>query len=237
MLVGREQEISKLIENLKQGRHSLVWGAQGVGKTALLREVERRLSKSGPAAPPVVYVTDCSSSRNLLQGALSALDLNGASIDYERSSPTRTRPCLKLQDLRNLLTAAARREKLCLLLDHLPELHHKLKHLLELLEQECSLTCAVDAVNRAYPLYFWKFDPIELRDLPRKLAMGWIEGELADIGYRQPLRRAIALEVFRLSGGNPGRVARTLRRLSMQASPIASAIQVRHVYIDGLVGR
>jgi KaiC/GvpD/RAD55 family RecA-like ATPase len=68
MLAGRDKEIAKLIRNLEQGRHTLVYGAEGIGKSALLQELASR-----PSRFPVIYVGDCGSRRSLLEGALTQL--------------------------------------------------------------------------------------------------------------------------------------------------------------------
>jgi len=43
MLFGRAREVQKLFQNLHQGIHTVTFGISGVGKTAILLEVESRL--------------------------------------------------------------------------------------------------------------------------------------------------------------------------------------------------
>jgi hypothetical protein len=70
MLFGRAREVQKLFQNLHQGMHTVTFGTSGVGKTAILLEVESRLRAE---RTQVIHIANCSSQRNLLEDALSNL--------------------------------------------------------------------------------------------------------------------------------------------------------------------
>jgi len=236
MLIGRKTAIDKLIRNLKEGTQTLVFGAAGTGKTALLLEAATQLSENSESEPFAVYVGDCRDRRRLLENALEGLGCDSRRPAQGRASfnPVESR---RVQDLRNALVKQSQTRNLCLLLDHLPRLHHRLEHLLEILEQHCTLTCAVTAGRDAYDLYYRKFDKIEIKDLPAKLAFSWIEVELGKMGYAGPLKQGIAHEILRLAGGNPGAIFETLTMIRGQTRHLDDPIRVRRMFIDGRLNR
>jgi hypothetical protein len=220
MLFGREREIQELVLNIRRGIHTLVFGVPGVGKSALLQEVSKRLSNT-----EVVYVSNCRSPRILLEEALKSR--------YENSLPTRE---MRLTELRNALLQSGQGQRLCLILDHLPRLHHRLQHLLEIMEDHCVLAFGVTAAATAYDLYYWKFNALEVKNLPRKIALNWIRTELRKMSYPEPLGKAIAVEISRLANGNPGAISRTLSAMAMNPVPLDDPIRVRRMFVEGRIG-
>ena len=144
---------------------------------------------------------------------------------------------MRVQDLRDMLFSAVRKGRTCLLLDHLPPLHHKMQRLLELLEERFTLACAVTASRAAYDLYYWRFDRVELGDLQVDVALRWVEEELGCLRYAGSLQGAIAREVVRLAGGNPGSISETLNVIRSQRRPLDDPIRVRRMFIDGRMNR
>jgi len=224
MLFGREKEVRKLVLNMQRGIHTLVFGDQGVGKSAILKEAVSRLS-AGEAE--VVYVNDCRSRRILLEEAIKTRQMNNAQV---------REMCIK--DLRNaLLKSGGEKQRLCLVLDHLPKLHHPLKRLLEIMEERCVLAFGVRGLPGSYDLYFWKFKSLEVKNLSRKDALAWISAELRKMSYAEALRKTIAPEIFRLTGGNPGSISRTLYAIGSQRVPLDDPIRVRRMFVDGKISR
>ena len=236
MLVGRDRDLTKVVENMQLGVHTLVFGPEGTGKSALLREAALQINRNRPASLRAVYVCDCSGCRNLLSEALVGLPLENRNKPPRRLYPTsRIEGWLRVQDLRDQLFSAARSTTLCLLLDHLPPLHHKMQRLLEMLEQRFTLACAVTANRAAYDLYYWKFEKIELADLPTAMALGWVEDELRIMGYGGSLRAALAREIIHQAGSNPGLISRTLDVIRSQPRRLDDPIRVARMFIDGLL--
>jgi hypothetical protein len=234
MLIGRKTETDKLIRNLRNGVHTVIFGLAGTGKSALLREAQSRLLDNFESEPFIVYVSDCRNRRKLLENALAGLGFNSPRASRGNSSNVETR---RVQDLRNALVRHSRDRNLCLLLDHLPRLHHRLEHLLEILEQHCTLACAVTSGRDAYDLYYWKFDKIEMENLPAKIAVSWIELELGNLGYAGTLKHGIGHEILRLTGGNPGTISETLAIIRCQPCRLDDPIRVRRMFIDGRLNR
>jgi hypothetical protein len=222
MLVGRDEEIRKLIRNLEQGIHTLVFGSEGTGKSALLQEVASR-----ELSTRVIYVGNCSSRRILLQDAVTRMTAKPTGPALLRDTP--------IKDLRDQLFRMGRREKSCLMLDHLPRLRHRMQHLLEMLEQHFTLICAVRAVANAYDLYYWKFARLEVSNLSEAASRSWIERGLAQMGCSGSLARAITLEVQRMCRGNPKLISDTLKMMHASGVPLDDPIRVRRFFIDGLL--
>jgi len=239
MLAGREREVEKILQNLRRGIGTLVFGAAGVGKTAILLEVASRLGLAHPGGLcGAVYVGDCSRRRRLLEGVIERLVQDARiSAPSRESIPAGRRRSLRYQELRELVFANSRGKVIYLFLDHLPKLNRRMEHLLELLEQHFTLACAVTATPGAYDLYFWKYDRVEVGELPRNGALPWIERELAGMGYESVLRKAIALEVYRLAWGNPRAIFDTLHAIRSQVAPLNDPIRVRRMFIAGLWNR
>lgn len=153
MIFGREREIRKLVLNLRQGTHTLIFGVPGAGRTAILQAAS---SKFVANRLHVVYINNCRSRRNLLENALANL----------RKNNVRTQG-VPVKDLRDKLLEACKKERHCLVLDHVPtKLHHRMQRLLEMLETRCTLAFGVTAIPDAYHLYYWKFDKLEVKNMP-----------------------------------------------------------------------
>jgi hypothetical protein len=223
MIVGREKEVCRLVLNLRKGVNTLVFGAQGVGKSAILMEAAERLSSEGTG---VVYVKDCRSRRTLLEEAMKT----------RRFSDSQIRE-MSVNALRNALLNSGGKQRLCLILDHVPKLHHPLQHLLEIMEERCILAFGVTAVHGSYNLYYWKFKSLEINNLTRKAALDWIGEGLRNMNYSEALRKSIASEVFRLTRGNPGSISRTMSVISSQLVLVDDPIRVRRMFVDGKISR
>ena len=237
MLYGRDREIQDLVANLRHGVHTLVFGTSGSGKSALLQEAARLLSSNQASERLVAYVGDCRSRTTLLKCALDVLAGNvGVAVLPPAVRSTRRRDFL-LQDLRNALIQISREKHLCLILDHLPKLHYRMRHLLEILEEHCTLACGVTAPRGGYDLYFWKFEALEVRNLPRESALSWIDEEIGCMGYKGRLRTTIGLELLRLTNRNPGSISRTLDVIRTQRIPLDDPIRVRRMLVDGRIRR
>jgi hypothetical protein len=222
MLFGREKEVCNLVLNLRSGANTLVFGAQGVGKSAILMEAAERLTSEGAE---VVYVNDCRSRRTLLEEAMRT----------RRFSDERIRE-MSVKDLRNALLNSGK-EPLYLILDHLPKLRHPLQRLLEIMEDHCVLAFGVTGLPASYDLYYWKFQSLEIKELSRKVSLDWISMELRNMGYPEVLRKKIAAEIFRLTGGNPGSISQTVSVISRQPTPIDDPIRVGRMFLDGKISR
>lgn len=223
MLFGREKEIRKLVLNLQREINTLVFGAPGVGKSAILKEAANRLSAQ---EREVVYVNDCRSRRVLLEQAMKTRRINTVQIRE-----------MSVKDMRNALLKSGKKQRLCLILDHLPKLRHPLQHLLEIMEESCVLAFGVTGLPGSYDLYYWKFKSLEIKDLSRKAALSWIGAELRNMSYSKELEKTIASEIFRLTGGNPGSTSQTLSAISSQSVPIDDPIRIRRMFVNGKISR
>jgi AAA+ ATPase superfamily predicted ATPase len=177
MIFGREKELNTLSRNLLQGIHMVTYGIAGSGKTAVLREISSMLRIDHKQ---IIYIDNCRSRRDVLEGALS-------SLVQTRESNHR----ISIKDLRNELLTVCSKQAPCLVLDHVPvRLHHRMQRLFELLEEHCTLAFGATASHVALDLYYWKYDSLEVTNLARKAALEWIDVELRNLCYgNSPKRR------------------------------------------------
>lgn len=236
MLHGREKEIGKLVENLRSGKHTLIFGPAGVGKTALLKEAAIILKRSFPNELSSIYLCGCETRRKLLLGALVQIN---SPISIKRNSKigrgVSGKHYARIPELRNRLLGAASKKRICLLLDHVPRPRHPMRHLLELLESSFTLACAIRARPDEHDLHFCKFDKIELGNLPNEAAFPWIDSELGLLGYHGRQKTKIAREVLRLTKGHPQSCADTLQIIRKQDPKIDDPIKVRRMFVDSLL--
>jgi hypothetical protein len=222
MIFGRGKEVQKLVQNLSQGIHTLAFGVPGAGKTAILLEASSRLSTD---CMHVVYVNNCSSRRNLLESALASVRENNL-----------RKQGIPVKELRDELLRTCEKQRLCLVLDHVPtKLHHRMQRLFEMFETCCTMAFGVTASASSYDLYYWKFDVLQVGNLQKKPSLAWINAQLSSMNYAGPLKKAIALELIRLTAGNPGAISRTIATIGKQAMPIDDPVRVRRMFIDGKI--
>ena len=112
-----------------------------------------------------------------------------------------------------------------------------MQRLLEMLETCSTLVFSVTANPDSYDLYYWKFDALEVGNLPRKIALTWIDAELRSICYADPLKKTMAREILRLTAGNPGAISQTLAVIANQTIPLDDPIRVRRMFVDGRILR
>jgi hypothetical protein len=108
-----------------------------------------------------------------------------------------------------------------------------MQHLLEILERNFTLVCAVRGSRDSFDLYYWKFERLEIGNLPDAAALSWIGKELGQLGCSGRLLRTIATEVQRLCRGNPGLISRTLKMMKGSGVSLDDPIRVRRFFIDG----
>jgi hypothetical protein len=170
----------------------------------------------------------------MLQRALDLLTLDpGVSVSVKGSVEKRGGHLLK--DLRNALIQISLERPICLILDHPPRIHSRMRHMLEILEEHCTLVFGVTASRDSYDLYYWKFDMLEICDLPKESARSWIDDELKLMGYSCRLRNTIGVELYRLTRGNPGAISRTLGAIRREPAPLDDPIRVRRMLIEGRI--
>jgi hypothetical protein len=232
MLVGREKEIEKIVCNLRRNAHTLVYGTSGIGKSAILREAARRLNEAASAESRAIYIGDCGRRKILVQGML--LDLSSVECNAQAAGlPTgKSLSRLPYRDLRNMAFDRADGKVIWLLLDHLPKMNRRMEHLFEMLESKCTLAFAVTAGPYGYHRFFYKYDKVEVSALPRKAALHWIERDLAQEGYGERLRNAMAGELYHLTGGIPRSIAITLDEVRSRHPLLDDPIQLRSIYFS-----
>jgi hypothetical protein len=112
-----------------------------------------------------------------------------------------------------------------------------MQRLLEFLERHFTLFFAVTAVPAGYDLYYWRFERLEVGNLPEAVARSWVKATLGQVGYEESLARALANEVQRLCRGNPGLISDTVTALRECGDPVDDPIRIRRFFIEGRLNR
>jgi hypothetical protein len=118
LFAGREEELARLLEWVRQGRNVVVIGERGSGKTTLLRGMAFDLRRTHPRTPPAIVEGPLvSGARELLELTLRRLDLRLP------PPPTNAEPsaeAVELQDLIRALREAGPRRRRVIVVDEPP---------------------------------------------------------------------------------------------------------------------
>lgn len=234
MLYGLQNQIRQLVENLKGGNHTLVFGPRGVGKTSVLVEAARLINVETNSHLLAVYVENSSSNHSILESAKKSLQREGLDNDNPFGRWNSNSRYIPVRDLRNFLLHISKTRKICLLLDHLPRLRHPMEHLFELLTPTVCMAFALTAGFYECDLFYWKCCKIELKNLPRETAQQWLMQELTEMGYRGSLKKELVQDMVMLTKGNPNLCSMILRMIRRQTVMLQDRLQIRHLYVDAL---
>ena len=166
LLIGREEELKRIEENISKGRHTLLAGRLGIGKSHLLRYLEKTLKRA-------VYVERIYPLKAALLDILKHLHQRGrlkaprgVGRDWEALSRKFSR--LHVKSLAELVVEQIKGKKYVLLLDQLeavtPAITATLNQLLS-----CALVIgAASKLKENHRKVWWAFDLIELPPLTRE---------------------------------------------------------------------
>lgn len=181
---GREKEITRLRLLYAEGKHAVIVGPAGVGKTALLRQVRQSCS--------FLLCEETSSLRRICDG----LERELGWTHYK----------LNVIERKNRLLAYARRRGETIALDHValtpPRVSRFIHHLAECVPMwiACRSTVA-DEIGHVWQ-HLFKFERVELTRLTLKDARALVEAAV-DSGNIQPEARDFVPQIFHLSQGMP----------------------------------
>lgn len=196
-IIGRESALQTVLDCARRRKHLAVFGAEGVGKTALLENAIREL-------PEAIFCSDTSTLNSACDALLAPLGLPSSLTN-------------KLQRKRAILQTV-RGRRLCFFFDHVCWVAPQLLSFLDILRESHTLIIAARSLASADAGHLreilWDFEKLELRNLEeadaRKLIRLQIEQRTLELPNPQQFER----DVLRLSRGNP----RIIVELCEQAS-------------------
>lgn len=223
-LVGRRRVVEAVLAHIRQGRSTVLLGAAGVGKTAILQAIAQHLARVGGPRRPLY----CSQARTL-KVALQSIALtllaqgamgeparpSGASLASFRWPVTRravgawSLPKLRRQVVRWLSDSPH-----VVLLDHIGIVRGSFADMIEELSEDSATPVVIAARSVASEdtgrLWWatWNFQRVAVPALSAGEARQFIEDMLGRTGVSLPDRAGFIKQAVRLTHGNPGLLVR-----------------------------
>ncbi len=184
-LIGRHKELAVVREHLRAGRNLAVFGAIGVGKTALVGEAL-------PDAPSALYCAHTSTLKSACELVLSQLNLTVPEAD----NIVRKHAILKATAGKNC----------CFVFDHVGWVGPKLLSFLEKVRQSHSMIVVTRSIAWSemghLRMILWDFDQIELTPLSREATRQVLRARMKQLQLRVPDAEQFEADVLRIAGHN-----------------------------------
>ncbi len=218
-LVGRDREMSKLLNMAAAKSPALIYGPPGLGKTRLLLDVARKLSAEGA---DVAYIRFQQPLHTFLLNLAGQLGLDCASTSSIA--------------LRGALWRAFELRPRVILLDDIAEATPPFYRFLERVVATKG-NSIIGAANHAYAVgalkhMFWnQQSTVALRNLSRRDADALIESAVAAFLSGGPVSADFPARVARAARGNPGRIV----EMCIRAADPAYQAEGDHIRFGALV--
>lgn len=169
-VVGREAELAKLRENVATGRHTLLVGPIGIGKSLLLRAIAAEI-------PGALYVEHTRPLRPSLMdlcrqlhsgGQLVVPDLDVAALAWPACAKKLGR--LNIRELTDAIVASLHGRGLVLALDQLEGTTPSMAPTLERLLAEATVLGATSRLKPGLEKVWWSFDRVDVPPFSREEA-------------------------------------------------------------------
>jgi predicted ATPase len=184
-LIGRDREPAVVREHLRTGRNLVVFGAEGVGKTALVSEALRD-------APNALYCADTSTLKRAGELLLSQLNLTVP----EAGNIVRKHAILKATAGKNC----------CFVFDHVGWVGPKLLSFLEKVRESHSMIVVTRSIAWSemghLRMILWDFDQIELAPLSQEATRQVLRARMKELKLRAPDPQRFEADVLRITGHN-----------------------------------
>lgn len=243
--VGRAVELKRLQENCSKGIDTLLVGGVGVGKSHLLRLLEGgrviQLQGLSPAKQAIVSLAEELYNRGALNTASSGEkgteerarlppeqgesleavqgDASGESFEDFKKAHNRT----SVRGWVQIVLDSVEKDEYTLVVDDLSDLTTISARLIDLLAQKFVLLGALHTVKKAHERYFWKFEQIEMGNLPPDEARRLIRQTAA--GAEVEDMRMFETHLLARTGGNPRAIIESVERLRREPAVTRSAVR------------
>ncbi len=169
LLIGREAELQRLQENVAKGRHTLLVGKVGLGKSHLLRVLDRELPRS-------IYLEQVRPLRLSLLSlcqplhARGELALPGLPADTPWAEVSKKLARLNIRELTDVMAQSLQGRSSVLILDQLEGLTPSMAPTVERLLGAALILGATSQIKPSLQKIWWAFDRIDLPPLTREEA-------------------------------------------------------------------
>ncbi len=170
LLIGREEELQRLQENVARGRHSLLVGKVGVGKSHLLRVLAQQLTRSihlAQVRPLRLSLLDLCQALHQ-QGHLALPGVEAAALAWAEVSRKLAR--LNIRELTDVIARSLHGRGYALILDQLEGLTPSMAPTVERLLGEALVLGATSQLKPSLQKVWWAFDRIDVPPLTREEA-------------------------------------------------------------------
>jgi len=217
IFVNRESEMEKVTEAFRDGKHILVYGEPGCGKTAFANEFIRRLCLSN-LGHRVVVCNRCLSFKDTCLELIECLYRMGSldKLPHMLAGLSHDLPWQKMQphfaalgviDLKNLALRNIYHKNLVIVFDHFGKIERKFFHFLDGVRDHARLFLVARGTQKKEMgrlwMLLWGFERIELKLLSHqdmsRLAAYWLRGVEKGLSENDKWFQ----EVLRVSQGNP----------------------------------
>ncbi len=214
MIIARQFEIEKLTDCIKKGRHALLTGKMGVGKSAILREVCRSFEKEGKVK--IIYSPVSTPLKGLLMTLAKELHerhhrlrLTGLdegiveNLEWRQIQTRFARMNIKDQSASILTSLTA--GGFCIAMDQLERVTPTGQAFVEALIDRCCVvgaTCDEKSSGQLSRMW-WRFKKIEVLNLGKKDALKLIEHLIEEEKVLCSDTGMLKREVYKKSHGNP----------------------------------
>lgn len=218
--IGRENELAIVHEHLRGRSNLVVFGGEGVGKTALvLRAIADRTD--------TIYCTDTGTLKTACESLLAALGTRCDTAD-------------NLQRKRAVLNAA-RGRPLLFVFDHVRWVSPKLLSLLENLHESHPMIVVTPSLLTTdighLKMIFYDFDKLELRPLDAAHARQLIHAQMTELQLQAPNSSAFEDDLLRLSQGSPRRIVELCEQASRGHYVFGRRHSTQLIELDRLIGQ
>lgn len=229
VLIGREKELNSLLEEIKKRRDTLLYGAIGVGKTALLLTAYRKIDQEGKCK--IVYADYSDSFKTFLAHLAYQIhekykDLRLYEMDDKKEDITqmpwrgirRKVKRMTVTDLAGVILKSVRGKEYIVICDQLEKVTPTAKSIFEALREECCLVGASWSISRSGHLkkLWWRFKRIELNNLQEKEAKELISYLYKEKGVYAYYPEMYKSKILKVSDGNPAAIVDMVHHGSLE---------------------
>jgi len=248
LLVGRDVERARLRQAIEERRSLLIWGAAGIGKTALMAKVSSQLPQD------VARATLCLSSihglRPLLRALLRELHKAGDATLRQQLHAEGIREgtfkawlnSLGTSQLKGALYRSVEKGQYRIVLDHMPPLTHAfakvVKELVQMRNTPVFLLArglSKSEIGHVTDLYWCDRQRMSLGPLPERAARDFLEWCIRRFSLARLNSAGFREEMVRLSGRIPGTLVKMCALAAEPRYQHGSQIKTKLIHIDTLV--
>jgi len=219
VLIGRDNEVEKVVDAILQRKNMFLFGQESVGKTSIVKRVLEETGSKG-----ILYSDNCSTIKTSLAGFLKG--------DYDPTFLSSQ----NISSLRKLFYKKIHKEKPYLIFDHMGSVGPKFFSYLEnLLDEHLALFIARShdpGEIGDLSLLLFSFDKLEVHNLNRKHAFELITHLIESFGLVIDRADFFRKEVFRLSDGNPSAIREICQYATKDEYKVGSKIKFRLLNLD-----